>query len=479
VALNFILDNYNTIKLSESISDYFLSISLLCQKKDIQMLKYNEIVPGDGEILYKLIDTKGKFRLIRILNADTNMFEMLPSEILIHIISYLNIPSQIYSLSKYILKICKDNEINILRNYLNSKRINCDEVNDIHIKSLVKNIISQRSGIVATYNNNKYFLIEENHNDYLSTIYNNKNIIKFLEYFNCNKKGLILLFRNGTVYYSESLKNIFINNKLISGVKDIAIVNSCIFFMKYNGNVYSVGDIRSSYMKIDLQHVKKLKEIKNCQKIITGYDNVCFLTEEKTVYYSGCNSGLLFGGTPYFTNIPTMIKNLENVIDVVISKYYVLYLKSNGSLEITGLDIFDISTKFTCLTDIIKITGNIHLGYAMAMNSKGKIYIILGNTLTNKPMNIIEDVTNIIELNITNVFQFSIGKSSPSLLLTADNHLYITGYYDYKNKAMDFSPILIKNYHEPRILEYSHILINGKMKEIQYFRQGVKIFEYN
>jgi hypothetical protein len=487
IALNYIIDNFDLIELPEPIKVYFKFINLRCKGIKVPRFVYSQIFTCDETSLLNLYNTfevDNRDSLIKtlyvggLLEYDTNFFEIFPEEILVHIIGFLDTKTikATNSLTKNISNIYKKKEISILRAFLSNNKYNVDNVENENIKSLTKNIVEQKSRVVSN-TIGEYIVLNNKLFERYGDIYRFKinNISKVLGDISNTGDG-IFLGKNSSIKFSDSLiKTSGGVNNTIMDVTDMGIAKSCVIFLKKSGKVFRAGTI-DNYSNVDLKNIKELKEVGLCQKIVFGHESVCFLTVEGLVYYYGSNTHQIFGDEA--RRGPKLVEDISDVIDVVMTIDFILYLKSNGTVYFCGSNRIETPTEFIYLNDIIKITGNQHLGYAMAMNSKGEIFIILGNTLCNNSLPVTEDIIKTIKLDLKNVFLFSIGGSTPSLLLTANNHLYMTGYYDYSCRAMNFKPMLLGVYPNLKMLEYGYVVNDNKIICFNYYRKGLKIKSY-
>jgi hypothetical protein len=461
--LNYVLDNFDIIKLPLSIKDYFIACSLSNSIKDSYTI--TDIIHNKIKILDCDIN-----RTIRILNylskldSDNGYFDILPTELWIKIISEnINVFQR---LSKKFNKTYNDNLITILKLYLCRMRkwdlslVNSNE----EILNLVEIIRVDQNNCVTKDNKFTYILYNGSCKVVYEQIRNIKappDIIRI--YGNQERQGTIAITSKGKLYYNGTyIVNLLkqSNNAYAFGriesrylcyqvvpfekfIVDIVYITNVIFLLDNEGDVYYFGFIDDK----DKPHmfgefkgnggkniINCVSQLKNIVKMTSYHKTVLFLSNEGKVYIYGDHNDMIGSCAKNF--IYDFIEIATDVIDFVVTSNYILLLKNGGTV--------DILSKCFGRKNIPGI-NNVNKLFANSLNS-----ILLtndGNVIT------IDDNLNIINLGLEKIFSCAC-YNGVSLLLSSDNKLYSTnaGKLDIKGDI--------------KLLGSNIILVDGRTYEL-------------
>jgi len=437
---NFIINN-NNILVPISIADWIIAYNNL-EKQHLIPYKYSYqiIFATDDELKYLNLETIDKERIIRILKymnllkSDTELFDILPSEILKEIMITLSC-SDVITLcktSRNLKDFCNDNISMILKTILQNK-LSLDmtkyKMNTLLFLSNIK-YLNRLSGGLNGYNIVTYDGKIIHNNEYLKI----NNIISV----SGGDDNFILLNVNGNVL------NYNLEHENIDNIIQISVGYDHQMFLRSNGNVYVKGNSNYGQLGFKNYYIKDITLnpfLKNIIQISTYSNHSLALRSDGKIYAFGSNKYNQLGFNNSNEYVPKIIPDLDDVIQVSAGNGFSLILKSNGTV------------------------------YGFGNNKYGQLGLGKGNNTINYP-------TLIPELN--NIKQISAGNFH-SLALNNDGNIYVFGYFKKQlgeNQGEIYRPVINSNFNNVIEVfsgnEYSLILTKDE-KVFLYGKNGIEM----
>ncbi len=450
----------NVTSAPPSVTDWIISYNLLSQNINIPSYKTSEILLSPDEDLKDLanlltLPNVDKERIIRILgylnvlNNDIDIFEVLPKEILINIITKLD--------CKSILLICKSSS-----KFNKFCELNLDEL-------LKQKLHKETKFITDTYNREELIGLCRLHSTkHISAGFIHSLILKDngeVYSFGNNSYGQLgLALDDDNVYEPTLILEMPKNIKYISAGTNISLV------LNENGQVYSWGLNEHGQLGLgDIIEQHKpalvLKMPADTIQISIGDYHSLSLNINNKVYSWGYNEYGQLGLGPYDEiSIPTLVLEMpNNIVQISIGEFHTLALSNDGHIYSfgnnrygqLGLGDYDNRNIPTLVpkapNNIIQIVAG--TSHSLCLTNDGYIYSFgknnegqlgLGNNVDRNIPTLIPNLNNIIQIS---------GNSESTLALSNTGKIYAFGYNnegqlglgDYENRIRPTLVLKIPN----------------------------------
>lgn len=481
-AYNFLMNN-PTAKLSDSIIDWQISqskinkISKIYSTFDILNAQTNKLEQLSMDLSLPSVN---KERILRILdymnklNVNLDMFELLPEEVIYNILSNLDCKT-ILLMCKLVKNKCRfrDLMINSLSEYLDPEK----EYTDSHLINLCKssnNIEKNKTGRIDL---SKYFIIGKDESVY---IYYNKTLIPTNTssvkkiFANDQDDNAIFLRYDGKIYVygNNEHKQLGLPEKTIKvptllsidNIKSVAKMDLITFLLTTEGDVYVMGTYNENIINVPTL----LEDVRNIVQITSNKYSVLFLDVNGNVYGYGKNIYGELGYDKYFDNVRLILK-FSNIKQIELSNNYGFILKDDGQLYVAGgkntRKYISRFTYFRKLKNVKHITvGN---DFTLALTENQELFVILTNLTLPQT---VKDILQIYKIPIDKILDYSLDYDGV-YILTNNEDLYVWGFFG--NLYTKFiNTKLLGSSKNPLLLGYNVISDDDKLYVINIDDSG-------
>ena len=409
-----------------SVTDWIIAYNLLSQKINIPIYKTSEILLSQDKDLKDLanlltlqnVDKESIIRILgylKILNNDIDIFEALPQEILINILTKLD--------CKSILLICKS-----------SNKFN--KFCELKLNTLLKQKLHKETGFITdTYNREELVGLCRLHSTkHINAGFNHSLILKDGQVYSFGESSSGQLgLKNRQMVYEPTL---------ISNLHNIKYISTGYYptswALNENGQVYSWGDQVLNSVDFDFTP-QLIPNLNNIIQISAGEVYFYILNEKGQIEEGEIYDSLTvdYGPLVVGQNIPILAEAPNNVIQISAGSYHTLALTNtgeiysfgnnfNGELGYGNYDDTNIPTLIPNLYNIIQISSGAN--HSLALSNDGKIYSfgINNNGQLGLGDNSSRNIPTLILKIPNNIIQISAG-GDHSLALSNDGKIYSFG----------------------------------------------------
>ncbi len=375
------------------------------------------------------------------MNNDELLFDFIPHELILQFLSYLN-PSNIFTFQSLYPKLFESNQLlNIIRNKtseqtgLRTNNLTLDKLKELSKFRFNRNIcaggdhsiIIKRDGSVYGfgYNRDGQLALNDYIDRYEPTLIPINNIVQVA----VNSGQSLFLSSNGSVYGSGwnihnvlglDIENVCIPTIIpnLNNIVSISVGDSFSLVLTSEGTVYQLGGINRYGKPVDVSNGKYqlVSGLIDIISVSAGYNHSLALTSSGHVYAFGWNEDGQLGIDTFnkYIDIPVLIPELENVVQIATGECYSLALTSEMKVYSWGYNNSgqlgrkrSISPEYIpqCIMDNI-VSISTMSNHSLLLTESGQIYsfgygdcCLLGRALNNDSPQLIHELKDIVQIS--------------------------------------------------------------------------------
>ena len=419
----------NQVQLASApIVDWIIAYNLATNQVQFNEYNASDILFTPDANLQELstflgLDSVNKERIIRILgylnklNNNTNVYDMLPDDILGEVLSKLDCKTVALAckLSRRLDNFCKSGQLaNVLRKTINTT-LNIENYNESQLLRLcAKQLLTVH--IIGGYES--LFLIKD------GLVYASGT----------NRFGMLGLGPDTGIIAGFTLL------PRLKHIREISVGSMHVLVLTYDGHVYSFGTDRGGGLGFfGVRHFPSLiPDLINIVQVSANKSSTrnysLILANTGNVYAFGANDlGQLGLGDNVDRNEPTLVPTLNNIVQVSTGEGHSLMLANNGQVYSVGRNLYsqlglgnmvskNISTLIPTLYNVVQIAAGAQ--HSLALDRDGHVYSWGSNSAGQLGSYNVHNIPTIIpELN--NIVQIAAG---PNYSLALDNNGNVYGF---------------------------------------------------